>query len=103
MKADERIIVAHWEDPFSWSECRTMQAPGHVLYALHGAHHLYGRDVLLYIGRSDAGIGYRLQDHEKWVADEYDLMTVRLASIGQFTTWEEWATANGIRKQTLAS
>ncbi len=91
MKSNDRIVVVHWEGPYPWADCRTIHEPGHVLYALHGSHHLYGRDVLLYIGRSDAGVGDRLQDHEQWVADEYDLMTVRLASIGDFTSWSDSA------------
>ena len=33
----------------------------------------------------------RLCDHDKeWVCDEYDRVTVRLASMGPFTSWDDW-------------
>ena len=44
---------------------------------------------LLYIGKTDTGIGNRLSYHEEWVDDESDLVKVRVASVGEFTNWEE--------------
>ena len=86
----ERIYVVHWEGPFRWEERRKHFKKEHVLYALYGSHHLYGRDVLLYIGKTEGDIGRRLGEHDGWVADEYDEMTVRLASIGLFVDWGDW-------------
>jgi hypothetical protein len=86
----ERTVVVHWEGPYPWESCREVLAPEHVLYTLHGSHHLYGMDVLLYLGRSDKGIEYRLKSHERWVAEEYDKMTVRFASVGDFVSWADW-------------
>jgi hypothetical protein len=88
--ASEKVYVAHWEGPFPWEERGQYCKPSHVLYALHGAHHLYGRDVLLYIGKSDAGMAGRLRQHD-WVADEYDAIQVRLASVGPFESWASWS------------
>lgn len=85
----EQIYVAHWEGPFDWDDHANHVAPEHVLYALYGAHPLYGRDVLLYIGKAENGAGQRLPDHE-WVDDEYDKVTVRLASVGKFIDWNDW-------------
>jgi hypothetical protein len=62
----------------------------HVLYSIEGSHPVYGRDVLLYIGKTDGGIGNRLSYHEEWVDDELDPVRVRIASIGEFTDWDEW-------------
>jgi hypothetical protein len=42
MKPSERIIVVHWEGPYQWEECTNHKEDGHVLYAMHGAHHFYG-------------------------------------------------------------
>ena len=60
-----------------------------MLYALYGAHPLYGRDILLYVGKAEKGAGKRLPDH-KWVKYEYDRVTVRLASVGKFVDWSDW-------------
>jgi hypothetical protein len=31
----------------------------------------------------------RLGSHAKWVDDEYDAMTLRIASVGRFTNWKD--------------
>jgi hypothetical protein len=64
MKTNEHIVVVHWEGPYSWDDCVNCKKDGHVLYALHGAHHLYGNDILLYLGRAYANVGSRMKDHE---------------------------------------
>ncbi len=86
----ETIYVAHWEGPFEWDSIDERQESQHVLYAMYGSHHLYGRDVLLYIGKTSAGIGKRLREHEQWVNDEYDAIKVRIASVGRFNNWSDW-------------
>jgi hypothetical protein len=92
MKTNEHIVVVHWEGPYSWDDCVNCKKDGHVLYALHGAHHLYGNDVLLYLGRSYANVGSRMKDHDEWVAEEYDAVTVRYASVGDLkdAKWQDW-------------
>ena len=85
----ERTVVVHWEGPFKWDHYREYQKVGHVLYAIYGSHHLYGRDVLLYIGRS-VEEGNRIEDHRCWIVDEYDTVYVRFASMGKFISWNDW-------------
>ena len=97
----ETIYAAHWEGPIEWVAVNDYQAEEHVLYALYGSHHLYGRDVLLYIGRTSGGITNRLRGHEKWVADEYDAIKVRFASVGLFNDWKDWE--NGDRYPKASS
>ncbi|MGH9460521.1 MAG: hypothetical protein ACRD1X_04855 [Vicinamibacteria bacterium] len=87
---EETILDVYWEGPFSWNKRQRHLKTGHVLYALYGAHHAYGPNVLLYIGRTTRGVGKRLDAHASWVGEEYDPMTLRLASIGPITTWSEW-------------
>jgi hypothetical protein len=41
MSLKERIYVAHWEGPYDWGSEPNQKA--HVLYAMYGSHHLYGR------------------------------------------------------------
>ena len=86
----EIIYTAHWEGPFEWDLVSKRQEREHVLYAIYGSHHLYGRNVLLYIGKTSSGIGKRLRGHEAWVNDEYDTVTVHLASLGRFHNWNDW-------------
>jgi hypothetical protein len=88
--AAETIVDVHWEGPFEWANASKFAKPQHVLYALYGAHHAYGLNVLLYIGRTGIGVANRFAGHEAWVADEYDPMTVRVASLGQVDTWRGW-------------
>ena len=86
-----RIFVVHWEGPYKWARRNHHICDEHVLYAIHGTHPVYGRDVLLYIGMGAGGVRSRLDCHGKdWVNDEYDPVTVRLASAGPFASWRDW-------------
>ena len=85
----ERIVDVFWEGPYRWLDRAQELKPGHVLYALYGAHHSYGHNVLLYIGRTN-DMGKRLIAHAPWVQDEYDAMTFRVASLGEISTWDGW-------------
>lgn len=86
-----RTFVVHWEGPFKWHRRHRDIHPEHVLYAISGLHPLYGRDVLLYIGKAENGLETRLNDHDAdWVQDEYDPVTVRFASMGPFLGWKDW-------------
>ena len=86
----ENVLVAHWEGPFEWEKNPKHGQEEHVLYALFGAHPLYGRDVLLYFGKAEKGVVQRLPDHHPWVEHEYDRVSVRLASLGAFKSWDDW-------------
>ncbi len=86
-----RTFVVHWEGPYKWARRDRYVCDEHVLYAIHGTHPVYGRDVLLYIGMGAGGVKSRLDCHDKdWVDDEYDPITVRLASAGPFAGWRDW-------------
>lgn len=86
----ETIYDVFWKGPFAWKKGHPYKEKNHVLYCIEGTHSVYGRDVLLYIGKTNASNGKRLPDHEWWVVDEPDSVKVRVASVGEFTTWEEW-------------
>ena len=36
--------------------------------------------------------------HTQWVEDEYDEMTVRLASVGEFKGWDDWKDGERYKK-----
>ncbi len=87
---NERIFNVHWEGPYKWSRRRKhISSEHHVLYALYGALHIYGNNVLLYIGKT-ADAGRRFAEHHRWVDEEYDAMTFRVASIGEIANWDGW-------------
>jgi len=88
----EQTWVIHWEGPLTLGEARKKKGrnTGYVLYQLSGQHHLYGANVLLYIGQTSKGIKTRLGQHDEWVADEYDEMKVRLGSIAKFGSWNSF-------------
>ena len=95
---EKEIYVVHWEGPFHLDEASRRVKKGHVIYALYGAHHSYGTNVLLYIGRTETSIKDRLAEHEWWIQDEYDDMTLRVASVGPFLGWKKWPREKGYRK-----
>ena len=88
--------IVHWDGPFSIEEAKDKKKEniGYVLYQLLGYHNLYGFNSLLYIGQTSAEIKTRLGQHDDWIKDEYDEVSVRLGSISNFIGWERWKTQN---------
>lgn len=88
-KQEKSIINIHWEGPFKWEEKDQRQKDFHCLYQIYGHHPLYGRNVLLYIGKTERDVSERLKEH-KWTEEEYDRLTFYVGSLGTFESWEEW-------------
>jgi hypothetical protein len=86
----EMICDVRWEGPVDWDRRADLLALDHVLYALYGTHQLYGHHVLLYLGMTEIDLGTRLAGHVQWVADEYEPMRLKAASVGRFATVDEW-------------
>jgi hypothetical protein len=72
----DKIYNIFWEGPFEWDQREAKIKHEHVLYQIYGSHHIYGRDVLLYIGSSVRGLNERLREHEEWLEDEYDKVLI---------------------------
>jgi len=87
----EKIYNLHWEGPFKWGEHENKLKGCHVLYAIFGYHPTYGSNVLLYIGMTES-VSNRMKIHADWIQDEYDVVSVRLASMAEITSWEKWRT-----------
>jgi hypothetical protein len=47
---------------------------------------MYGPNVLLYIGMTETTVADRLAEHT-WIRDEYDPVTIKIASIGLSLRW----------------
>jgi hypothetical protein len=86
----ETIYGVNWEGPFDWEAQGKYAKDHHVLYQICGAHHLYGRDVLLYIGLTSRSVADRLKEHKALIEGTYDKATVRFGSVGKFATWPDW-------------
>lgn len=87
---NEVIYDAYWEGTFNWDDRKNRVKRYHVIYALYGSHHLYGREALLYIGKTNKDLGNRLKNHMWWINDEYEDIKFKVASIGKFTNWKDW-------------
>jgi len=87
---NETIYDIYWEGPFEWEQKDKPIEKHHVVYQIYGAHHLYGRDVLLYIAMTSKGVKKRLKEHAGWISEEYDKVRIRIGSLGKFTSWRDW-------------
>jgi len=85
----ETIYDVFWEGPFNCNDPENPMKKHHVFYQIYGHHPVYGSNVLLYIGMTEKG-QQRIEQHERWMEDEYDTMTVRYGSVGEFTSWKDW-------------
>ena len=86
----EKIFDIYWEGPYKWDKREQFLKKEHVLYAIFGVHPVYGHNSLLYIGRTKV-IKNRLTCHdEDWINEEYDVVKVRVASMGEIDTWKGW-------------
>jgi hypothetical protein len=85
----EKIIDVYWEGLFKWGEHEENIEDCHVLYTIFGFHPVYGDDALLYIGKTRK-VRIRMVTHAWWIEDEYDDVSIRVASLGEIQTWDGW-------------
>jgi hypothetical protein len=85
----ETVCEVRWQGPTAWAERESLRNPGHMLYAIYGVHHLYGANVLLYLGMTESTVADRLCGHS-WIGGEYDPVTIKVASIGVHAGIDEW-------------
>ena len=62
----------------------------HDLYAIYGRHPVYGLEALLYIGKT-MKVRNRMVTHARWIEDEYDEVSIRMASLGEIRNWNNWS------------
>ncbi len=56
----DRIVLSSVDDISSYTEKNA-----NVLYQIYGSHHIYGSNVLLYIGKTERDFAKRLDEHLK--------------------------------------
>ncbi|MEN9864681.1 MAG: hypothetical protein RL748_271 [Pseudomonadota bacterium] len=95
----ETIYNVDWNGPFTVEDVRSVEhlandrdendAPYYVLYMVCGTHGLYGRNVPLYIGKTERGIKVRMDEHEKsWFCHQPDPVSIYVACIAHFEDWK---------------
>lgn len=87
----EHTFDVHWYGPFSTANLEKAADPSFVLYAVYSTHPLYGKDVLVYIGRTEQGLDRRIKQHQPWTQEECDQVTVYAAAIAPFESWSKAA------------
>lgn len=96
------IYDVYWEGPFDLDDAiatnNNYMHEGHCLYQIYGDHPCYGRDVLLYIGKTERGVTMRLNEHHNRFSSQVDNVKVFVASCGEFIGWSNW---KSIEKYTL--
>jgi len=77
----------HWYGPFDPDQLPDDLDENQVLYMICGTHGLYGRNVPLYIGKTQRDIYRRIKEHS-WINHEPDPVKLYTACIGEFISWE---------------
>ena len=83
---NEIIYEVYWYGPYDPDSLEDVHS-NNVLYMICGTHGLYGRNVPLYIGKTERSIQARLNEHRTWIEDEPDPVKVYTAVIGKFMSW----------------
>lgn len=96
---ETKIYDVYWEGPYSLDsitqdKTRSIVKDWHCLYQIYGDHPTYGRDVLLYIGKTERDAKERLSEHYSRFSNQCDEVKVFLASFGEFTSWHEMREGN---------
>ena len=85
----EKIFEVFWDGPFSTEHIeKTPEIPNRILYAVYSTHPLYGKQSLVYIGRTEQALPSRVRQHAHWMLLEADPIVIYTATVGPFTTWE---------------
>lgn len=79
---------SYWDGPYDVSELDEVHS-NNVLYLICGTHGMYGRNVPLYIGKTEQEVKRRIAQHDYWLREEPDPPKVYVACIGSFSSWKE--------------
>lgn len=90
------IAVKHydvcWYGPYNYDPDNELQLPdihhNNVIYMICGTHGLYGKNVPLYIGKTEQSIRTRILQHS-WIVEEPDPVKIYTACIGEFSSWKK--------------
>ncbi|MFC0227954.1 GIY-YIG nuclease family protein [Serratia aquatilis] len=92
--SNSTIYDIYWEGPYTIDEFKSKKGDnriiheGHCLYQIYGDHPCYGRDVLLYIGKTK-NMTNRLWQHSNRYSFECESVKIFVGSCGIFESWEK--------------
>lgn len=84
MENNSKIINVLWKGPFSIDDVikNKSENDDFGLYQIYGTHPIYGRNVLLYIGKTQDSFSKRFKSHNNlWIKYEYDIVQIYLGEI----------------------
>lgn len=92
---EERIVNVHWYGPFPIEESEIggsfERDESFVLYLICGTHGLYGRNIPLYIGKTERDLSKRVKEHfNSWLKYEPDAVFIFTACFHQFDKGGKW-------------
>lgn len=97
--SNNTIYDIFWEGPYKLDDINKYKSElvhdGHCLYQIYGDHPCYGRDVLLYIGKTLQGVATRMSQHNNRFSSQVEEVKVFIASCHEFTDWNH---RNSIKK-----
>lgn len=73
------VIELAWLGPLTVQEAISEDGAG--IYSIWGTHLIYGRETLLYIGKTDSFKTRLVSHHETWMKYEYDSIHVHLGRV----------------------
>lgn len=94
-----KIYDVFWEGPFSLDEILKDDLKSidsdtikkwHCLYQIYGDHPCYGREVLLYIGKTEHGIKTRFLSHLSRFSNQCEDVKIFIGSFNEFRNWKTW-------------
>ncbi|BBU61879.1 hypothetical protein MSC49_18140 [Methylosinus sp. C49] len=93
---NEQKISVHWDGPIeiNWKDEIDLSAfniDGYVIYLICGTHGMYGKNVPLYIGKTEKNtVMNRIGQHLiNWLKYEPDSVYIYAAAVQKFASWED--------------
>jgi len=91
-QSKEKTYNVHWYGPLDCEKLGDVEPTEFencVLYLLCGTHGLYGRNVPLYIGKTERDIQTRIKEHSEWIDYEPDPVQVYWAAIAEMKSFSQ--------------
>jgi hypothetical protein len=91
-KSTFKLIHIDWQGPFTLKELNLLTNDSHDygLYQIYGKHIVYGKDVLLYIGKADLQtIGKRISQENWWDTNDSNHLKVYVGRLAGERTPDE--------------
>lgn len=90
----EEIFEVYWQGPYRVDNVADDledddKPENYVLYTIYSSHPLYGKNSLLYIGKTKRGAKERLNEHKWLSSDKYGDVRIYIASLGEFNNWDD--------------